>query len=538
MDPGALPPVTDSPRRRRQSPHRVPGAYFPAALVTVALLFPLVVVWLPGGAVQRPAEPLTFAWESLVASLAVASAAAVLAVLVGGTLAAVLVLTDLPGRNLWATALLVPFLCPPTVWALGQVYCYGAGGLAERALGGLWRAVYARRGPGNYLPTVLVLAQIHAPLAMLIVGRGLGRLQHAGFEAARLQLSPWGLARWIARAVWPEAAAAGLLALALGLGNFAVPHVLQCRLYPIEVYARLTNYLDRTGAAWAALPLLAAALAAAAGIALVERNVRYATPGPANPRIPIRLGRKFWPAVGVLSLYAGLTSLLPLAAMIVECKSPALLLQTVRAAADETGHSLAIAGGAAVVAGLAGLLVGVWASARGRLSVDVLSILPLGVPALVLGLAYVRFYNRTWPVDLSALGSTSALVVLGLAARGWPFVTRVVASGHRRIATGWHDAARIGGLRGPRKWRWVTGPLVADPLAAGMIVAFVLALGDVEITQMLAAPGTGTLSLRLFTFLHFGPTHVAAGLALLQLTLAVVPVLAYLVLTNRYLEVV
>jgi iron(III) transport system permease protein len=465
-------------------------------------------------------------------------AAAALAVILGGALAAALVLTDLPGRNLWATALLVPFLCPPTVWALGQVYCYGAGGLVERGLGGSWRAVYACRGPGNYLPTVLVLAQIHAPLAMLIVGRGLARVQHAGFDAARLFLTPWRLAAWLARAVRQEAAAAFLLALALGLGNFAVPHVLQCRLYPIEVYARLTNYLDRTGAAWASLPLLAVTLAAVAGIALAERGVPYASAGPARPRQPLRLGRKVWAVAGVLVVYVGLTSLLPVAAMVRECKSPALLVETVGDAAEETGNSLAIAAGAALAAGLAGLLVGVWASARGRLAVGVLSILPLGVPALILGLAYVRFYNRTWPLDLSAIGGTSVLVVLGLAARGWPFVTRAVASGHRRIARGWHDAARVAGLRGAGRWRWIAGPLLADPLAAGMVVAFVLAVGDVEISQMLCAPGTGTLSLRLFTFLHFGPTHVAAGLALLQLTLAVVPVVAYLVLANRYLEVV
>ena len=59
---------------------------------------------------------------------------------------------------------------------------------------------------------------------------------------------------------------------------------------------------------------------------------------------------------------------------------------------------------------------------------------PLGIPTLILGLAYLRFYNRTWPIDLASLGNTSAVVVLVLAARGWPFVTRAVTLGHRRIA--------------------------------------------------------------------------------------------------------
>jgi hypothetical protein len=46
------------------------------------------------------------------------------------------------------------------------------------------------------------------------------------------------------------------------------------------------------------------------------------------------------------------------------------------------------------------------------------------------------------------------------------------------------------------------------------------------------------LALRLFTFLHFGPTHVAASLALLQLALATLPVCAYWLFANRHLHVV
>jgi ABC-type spermidine/putrescine transport system permease subunit II len=75
-------------------------------------------------------------------------------------------------------------------------------------------------------------------------------------------------------------------------------------------------------------------------------------------------------------------------------------------------------------------------------------------------------------------------------------------------------------------------------VAAGSVVAFVLAVGDVEITQLLCPPGSGTLAMRLFTFLHFGPTHVAAGLSLLLLALATAPVIVYFLLTDRYLHII
>lgn len=518
----------------------------PAILVIVVLLVPLALVWLPGGPgdaapagdATAPSELPRIAWARLAASLAVAAAAAALAVAIGASLAAAVVLTDLPGRSLWATAALLPFVCPPMVWALGQVYCYGPGGLMERWCGGTWRSMFALSDGGHYVVTTLVLAEIHAPLAMLMIGRGMGRLHHAGLESARLFLPPLGLARWIAAAVRPEAAAAFLLALALGLGNFAVPHVLQCRLYPMEIYARMINYLDHAGAVRMALPLLGLTLIAAACIALCRRRTPEAAAAPAAPRAPIRLGRKAWIVGGLMTLYLALTGLLPLAAMIYECKSPGRFLEAVRAAAPETETTLCLGLAAASVACLAGLVVGVWVSTRRRPAIDVLAIVPIGIPALILALAYLRFYNRTWPLDLAVLGDTSGLVILALAARGWPFVTRAVAAGHGRMAPPWHEAAILGGLTPVRRWRWITGPLLVDYAATGAVVAFILAVGDVEISQMLCVPGGGTLAGRLLTFLHFGPTHVAAGLAVLQLGVAAAPLIVYFLLTNRCLQIV
>jgi len=532
--------VTVSSRLNRRIQDHSHCVSLPAILITVVLLLPLALVWLPGGPPQlaTSGQVIQIDWNTLGASLAVAAAAATLAVMLGAALAAVFVLTDFPGRGIWATVALVPFICPPTVWALGQVYCYSGGGLMERWCGSAWRAAWALSDDGHYTATTLELAQIHAPLAMLIVARGFGRLHHAGLQSARLFLTPLGMVRWTIAAVRQEAMVAFLLVLALSLGNFAIPHVLQCRLYPIDIYARAANYLDQAGALRIALPLLVVAFFAAAGIAAVERRGRHDSSAPSPPWTPIRLGRKRLAVAAVLLSYLALSSLLPLAAMVYECKSPGHFLETVLAAAQETENTLRIGLGASLVACLAGVVVGIWVSMRGRLVIDILAIAPLAVPTLVLGLAYLRFYNRSWPIDLTALGNTSVLVTRALATRGWPFVSRVVATGRRRIAPQWQEAASLGGLRTVGKWRWITGPLIVEHAATGALVAFILAAGDVEISQMLCAPGSGTLSVRLFSFLHFGPTYVAANLALLQLAIVVAPVLVYFLLTNRCLQIV
>jgi ABC-type Fe3+ transport system permease subunit len=151
---------------------------------------------------------------------------------------------------------------------------------------------------------------------------------------------------------------------------------------------------------------------------------------------------------------------------------------------------------------------------------------------LIIGLAYVRFYNRTWPVDLTALGGSSLLVILGLGFRGWPFATRIVANGQRQLAREWREAAILGNSDSISRRLWVTIPMTADHIAAGWLIAFVLAAGEVEVSQMLCAPGQGTLALRMFTYLHFGPEYVVASLAVLQFAITAIPVFLYLSLFN------
>jgi ABC-type Fe3+ transport system permease subunit len=446
------------------------------------------------------------------------------------------VLTDFPKRAFWSTVCLTPFVTPPAVWALGQVYCYGPGGTIEMLLGDSWRGTMTRWNAGHYLSTVVVLAQVHAPLAMLLMGRGMARLHRVGLESALLFLTPLRLVVWTERALRSVWLSAFFLTFALALGNFAVPHVLQCRLVTIGVYARMANYLDPSGSVRAAGPLLLAAVTAAALLAWAERRPVPAL-GVTPTAVRLRLGRWMWLCGPLLLAFVAGTSLLPMLVTVSQCRSLPLFLQAIRDAAPETENSLLIAGAAAGMACLAGTVVAAWLTFLPRLAKRLLTLTPLGVPGLVVGLAYVRFYNRDWPFDPALLGG-SALVVLGLAYRAWPFTQRIVAQGLEQMPRQWHEAAEIGGLSDRRRRWWITFPLLRGDILAAATIAFVLAAGEVEISQMLCAPGQGTLALRLFTFLHFGPTHVAASLAVCLWTVALVPVFLYYLLLNRCLPMV
>ena len=536
------------------------------AITLIVVLAPIAALWLPGAGesiyLAPPAAPAGAAptggtgvmapsgWganaqlprqlpsQKLAASLAVATAAALLAVGVGASLAAALSLTDLPGRSFWATLLLLPFLAPGVVWTLGQTYCYGAGGLLEQWIGDGARPWLAWLDRGGYAGATLVLAEIHAPLAMLIVSRGMHGLQQSGFESARLHFSAAGLARWTVGAVRQELAAALLLTFAPHPGQLyrasrvAVSLVPDRSLLAVDqLFGQRRRHPRRDGAR----------PAESRGDDVVRRRPAAAAVcqrGRCAGFAEDRTWRDRWLLAAALAAYVALTAGLPVAAMIQQCRSAGDFVAALRNAWPETENTLRTALAAAALAVLGGMIVSECLARRPRFWMEALAILPVGVPALVLGMAYSQFYNRTWPVDLAVLGDSSALLALGLAARGWPFATRLLTAGRRRIAPEWEEAAQLARLGRFARWRWLRGPLLSDQAAAATVLTFVLATGEVEISQMLCAPGEGTLALRLFTFLHFGPTHVAASLALLQLALATLPVFAYWLFTNRHLHVV
>lgn len=480
---------------------------------------------------------VTFSWPRLLASLIVAATTALLSVMLGSSFATLFTLTEFRGTALIGTLVLIPFVCPHAVWALTQVYCYGPGGLVERWLGDGMRPLLTSVNAGHHFSTVLVMTQVYTPLAMLLSWRGFERLHAAGWEAACQSLRPSSRVVWVIGALRAELAGVSFLIFALALGNFAVPHVLQCRLYVVDVYMRAANYLDHIGALVAAAPLIVVCVVAAGGVVAVDSRAASVDSEGSQPW-RASLGVAMWPISIALIVYFALIVLLPIVALICECQSFSLFLAAVRGAVPETRNTLWLA--SIVAFGVTAASVSLRLMPRGIVyrCCSSVSFALLGIPSLIIALAYTRSFTQIDAMGWEAPRYFRVAVILALACRVWPYVARAASDARRREPRVWDEVAELSGLSTWNRWRVIILPTSYDYLVSGAIVAFVVAAGEIEICQMLCEPGQGSLTLRLFTFLHFGPTHVAASLSLLQLLLTCLPVLLYFLVCNRFLRVI
>jgi len=138
---------------------------------------------------------------------------------------------------------------------------------------------------------------------------------------------------------------------------------------------------------------------------------------------------------------------------------------------------------------------------------------PLAVPAPLVGIGLVTLWNR--PL-VDGVYETAAMPVLASLARFTTLAAIVVAAQERRIDPLLFDAGRVFQRGRLRAWVQVRLPMLAPGLLAAALGVAALSAGELGATLIVAPPGTSTLSMRIYSYLHYGALENAAGLCLVM----------------------
>ena len=99
-------------------------------------------------------------------------------------------------------------------------------------------------------------------------------------------------------------------------------------------------------------------------------------------------------------------------------------------------------------------------------------------------------------------------------ARFAPFAVLAVFAQERRLDPALVDAARVHQRSRLHGWWRVRLPLLGPGLVAAACVVFVLTLGELAATVVVVPPGSQTLTLRIYNYLHYGASDAVAALCL------------------------
>jgi iron(III) transport system permease protein len=181
-------------------------------------------------------------------------------------------------------------------------------------------------------------------------------------------------------------------------------------------------------------------------------------------------------------------------------------------------NSLILASATATLAVLIGSFVG-WIDLRtvlrGRKLLDYTSLIPLGLPGIVVAVALIQFWLR---VPLPIYG-TLLIILLAYTGRYVPLGVRSANAAFRQIDPSLEETARVTGAGWLRTFRSVTLPLARPGLFAGWLLVFVPALQELSASVLLFSSGSITLAVAVYNLYETGALGPVAALAIVTMVI-------------------
>ncbi len=448
-------------------------------------------------------------WPLLANSLLLAGASTLLALLLGLACAVVLSASGWRARRLLIPLTLTVLALPAFLVANCWIDLLGASGTLHRWLP---LDIFSLNG------AVWILALLLWPISALAVFSAWQKL-----ELAHLELDPALRGRHLFQSLLLPAAKPALfvsatITFALALNNFAVPAILQVKVFPAEVWVQFNTNLDALAALRLSWPLI---LAPGLLILCLRRTAipwPRASAADLAPALRQQLGSGWFGISAVVCALVLVFSLLvPLAQLVGHARTWSEFIPAFAAGQSAVFNSLFYA----VTAALLTVVLGV-ALVRVR-GLGWLWILFL-VPGVLLGIGAVTAFNRP---ALFWFTRSAAIVVTLLTVRYFALAHSLLRVAHESMDRDLIDAARVDGASGFALFRHAVLPQIASPLAAAAYIVYVLCLWDVETILLVLPPGGETLAVRIFNLLHYGHNSHVNALCLLLLLLALAPLAVF-----------
>lgn len=489
--------------------------------------------------------------QALLNSLILGSLTALFSAAIGLPLAWAVARTDVPGKPLIRATATLAYLSPPFLTAIAFVNLFSPNSglvnvaLREIGLASLTFNIFSMHG-------LVLITVLHTfPFVYLLAASALQSVDASYEEAAQiLGAGKWRTALAITGPlVMPAILSGALIAFVNSIALFGSQAILglPARIFtlPTRIYA-LFDYPPEYGLA-SALSLVFIGITVTALFVqrsyLAKRSFVTLAGKGSRPQL-VALGRGRWAVFAFCVLVFIVAIAMPYAALIAVSFSKSWGLafwknltlhnyEFVLFEYDVTQraiiNSLLLATLAATLAVAIGAIIG-WIDLRtkiaGRRFLDYASLIPLGLPGIVMAVALIQF----WLAMPIALYGTLAILLLAYIGRYIPLGVRSANGALRQIDPSLEESARVLGASWATTLREVTLPLIWPGLFAGWLLIFVPAIQELSASILLFSSKSITLAVAVYNLYETGYTEPVAALAMINVLIIGIAI----VIANRF----
>jgi iron(III) transport system permease protein len=454
--------------------------------------------------------------------------------------------TDMPCKGLVRALIIGAFITPSYLGAIGWILL---GGPNAGWLNRVWMALTGSdEGFMNIYSfggLTLVTALYSFPYIFVFTSAALDLVSSEMEEAAGILGSGWlhTIRRITLPLVLPAVLGGAIIVFLDTVALFGTPAIIalpaRIPVMTLVLWQFFETPIRAEAAAAYAIPLIVVTMAMFAMQRMVLGRKGYvALTGKGGGRTPMALGRYRWLVLGYALLVVGLAVILPYAALAQAAFSRAwglglswanltlsnfgavLLEATSRQTIIRTFGYSAAAACAAVALSLVIAYIVTRRLVRDGGILTLLSMAPLVIPGIVLGVA---FYATYAPPPIALYG-TAAILIIGYTTRFMPVAYVNTAAGVRSLNPEMEDAVRILGGGRLRALGRVVVPLLKVNLIGSWLLVFIPAARELSTALFLVSGQTRVISVMMLDLSENGSfeTLAALGFVLLGATIAIV----------------
>jgi iron(III) transport system permease protein len=486
--------------------------------------------------------------HALANSLIACTGGTALAVAIGLAFSWIVVRTNTPFRGFLGAASLVPLFVPPLVagvaWSILGSPKSGLLNTMMKWIGLDWRIdLYSMAG------LIVVFGMYYAPYVYMFTASALRNMDPSLEEAA--EVAGVGPVRTLFTVTFPLIAPAiisgMLLSFIVMLGIYGIPAVLgaPANISVLTTYIfKLTNWsppLYSTAAAVAIiLMVVTGALVLLQQGVLAGRSFITVAGKAFRPRA-LDLGPWRWLTLALALLYLFVVVVLPMLALIVAAFRRFLFIPDAASLFDTRHYSLVhfesifdnpltmrsiwntmeVGLVTAVLGGLLAFAIGYTVhrgSVPGRRAIDLVATLPVAIPGLVIGVAYLW----AWIGLPGGLYGTIWILALAFIARVIPDTMKALSTSFLQIHRELEEAAWVCGRGRLGTIRSIVLPLARPGTIAAMTLLFILAIRELGSSLFLYTSDTTVMAVLLLDYYEGGNTGKTAAFSLVQTALLAV----------------
>ncbi len=475
-------------------------------------------------------------------ALAACGGGTVLAVIIGLTFSWIVVRTDTPAKGFIAGASMIPLFVPPLVAGVAWgILGSPKTGLLNTVL--KWTGIDFRFDFYSMSGLIVVFGIYYAPYVYMFTASALRNMDPSLEEASEVAGASAFTTLFTVTfpLIMPAILAGSLLSFVVMLGIYGVPAALgaPANISVLTTYIfKLTAWsppLYNTAAAVAILLMVVTAILVWAQQRVLSGKSYATVAGKAFRPRALQLGRWRWFTFGLAIVYLFVVVVLPTLALIIAAFRKFLFIKDVNALFDMRAYSwvhfesvfanpltmlsiwntLKVGVITALVGGALAFAIGYTVnrtSVKGRRSIDLLATLPVAIPGLVVGVAYLW----AWIGLPGGLYGTIWILALAFVARFMPDTVKALSTSFLQIHRELEEAAWICGRGLLGTIRTIVLPLARPGVVASMTLLFVLAIRELGSSLFLYTSDTTVMAVLLLDYYEGGNTGKTAAFSLVQ----------------------